>query len=237
MDGKIGQPHVGQAALARAQQFAGPAQPKILLGNPESVLGFAHDREPRLGGLAERHGIQQQAARLAGTATDAAPELVKLRQAEALGVLDDHDRGRRHVDTDFDDGRGHQDRESTVGKGRHGRFALRTLEAAVQQADLAGKARTQELEALLDIGQVDFLRFLDQRTHPVDPCARADHAADALDDLGEALEGDRARVDRQAAGGLLRELGNIEVAVRRQHEGAGYGRRGHDQEVHRLALR
>ena len=98
-----------QARLARAQHFARAAQAQVLLGDAEAVLGFAHDREPRLGRLAERLLIEQQAGRLAAAAPDAAAQLVQLRQAEALGMLDHHDRGLGHVDADFDHGGGHQD--------------------------------------------------------------------------------------------------------------------------------
>ena len=48
---------------------------------------------------------QQHARALVGAAADAAAQLVQLREAEPLGVLDDHDRRVRHVDADFDDRR------------------------------------------------------------------------------------------------------------------------------------
>ena len=41
-----------------------------------------------------------------GAAADAAAQLVKLRQAEAFGVLDHHDRRRWHVYADLDHGGG-----------------------------------------------------------------------------------------------------------------------------------
>ncbi len=49
--------------------------------------------------------IQQHAGRRLRPAPDAAAQLVQLRQAHALGVLDDHQRRVRHVDTDLDDRR------------------------------------------------------------------------------------------------------------------------------------
>ncbi len=61
MHGEVGQPHVGQAALAGAQKLAGATQLEVLLGDAKAVLGLAHDGEPRLGGLAERLGVEQQA--------------------------------------------------------------------------------------------------------------------------------------------------------------------------------
>ena len=147
MGGEVGQPHVGQAALAGAQQLAGAAQAQVLLGDAEAVLGLAHDGEPRLRGLAERLGVEQQAGRLGAAAPDPAAQLVELRQAEALGMLDDHHRRGRHVDADLDHRRRHQDRQPALGEGRHGRLALGALQAAVHQADLAGKARAQQADS------------------------------------------------------------------------------------------
>ena len=45
-------------------------------------------------------------------AADPSAQLVQLGQAQALGVLDDHQAGVRHVDADFDHGRRHQQRRS-----------------------------------------------------------------------------------------------------------------------------
>ena len=236
MGGEVGQPHVGQAALARAQKLAGAAQAEILLGDAKAVLGLAHDGEPRLGGLAERLGVEQQAGRLGGAAADPAAQLVELGQAEALGMLDHHHRRRRHVDADLDHRGGDQDRQAAVGERRHRRLALGALQASVQQADLAGKARAQLAEALLDIGEVDFLRFLDQRAHPVDAPARRDLPADAVDHLADALQRNGAGVDRLPAGRLLGELGDVEVAVGREHQRARDGRGGHDQKIDGMAL-
>ena len=55
----------GQAALARAEQVAFAAQSQIFLGDAEAVFGLAQDREPRLGGFAERRLVEQQAGRVA----------------------------------------------------------------------------------------------------------------------------------------------------------------------------
>src|SRR6185503_9679817 len=97
---EVGDAEFRHAALAQAQRIAAAAEAQILLGDAEAVLGLAQDREPRLGGLAERALVEEEAGRGALAAADATAELVELRQAEALGVLDDHDRRFRHVDTD-----------------------------------------------------------------------------------------------------------------------------------------
>jgi hypothetical protein len=93
-------------------------------------------------------GVEQQAGRLGAAAPHPAAQLVQLRQAEALGMLDHHHRGRRHVDADLDHRRGDQDRQPAVGEGRHRRLAFRALQAAMQQPDLAGKTLAQQPEPL-----------------------------------------------------------------------------------------
>ena len=72
-----------------------------------SVSAFSRSR-PCVG---QRILIQQDAVGLVRAAADAAAQLVQLRQAEPLGVLDDHDRRVRHVDADLDDRRRHEDVE------------------------------------------------------------------------------------------------------------------------------
>ena len=60
--------------------------------NPSVVSTSA--AQPRLALLAQRLLVQQHAGRLVRAAPDAAAQLVQLRQAEPLGVLDDHDAWR-----------------------------------------------------------------------------------------------------------------------------------------------
>ena len=140
--GEIGEAQLRQPALPRAEHLAGAAQPQILLGDAEPVLGLAQDREPPPRDLAERRLVQQEAGRGLVAAPDAAAQLVQLREAEALGVLDDHDRGRRHVDADLDDRRRDQQidrRRPWIGGGEAGHRAVLVgaLHAAVHQPDPA----------------------------------------------------------------------------------------------------
>ena len=112
-----------------------PRSLQVFLGDAEAVLGVAQDREPRLGGFAERRLVEQQAGRVAGAAADAAAQLVQLREAEALGVLDHHDGRLRHVDADLDHGGGDQQLRFAGGEARHRRVLLGALHAAVHQID------------------------------------------------------------------------------------------------------
>ena len=125
------------------------------------------DGEPRLGGFAERRLVEQQAGRVAGAAADAAAQLMQLREAEALGVLDHHDGCFRHVDADFDHRGGDQQLRLAGGKARHGGVLLGALHAAVHQIDGLAEFLAQLLEARLGRGEIDLFGFLDQRADPI----------------------------------------------------------------------
>ena len=81
-----------RAGLARAEHFAFAAQTQILLGDAEAVFGLAQDFEPRARDVAKRRLVEQQAGRAARAAPDPAAQLMELREAEAFGVFDHHDR-------------------------------------------------------------------------------------------------------------------------------------------------
>ena len=68
-------------------------------------------------------------------ATHPAAQLVQLRQAEALGVLDEHHAGVRDVDPDLDHRGGHQHVQLPGGERLHGRVALVGALLAVDQPD------------------------------------------------------------------------------------------------------
>ena len=72
-------------------------------------------------------------------APDAAAQLVQLGESEALGVLDHHDGGVRHVDADFDDGRGNQDPGLAARKTLHGGVLVAAGELAMDEADLVAE--------------------------------------------------------------------------------------------------
>ena len=64
---------------------------------------------------ANRLWCDQDAMRFLPSASDPAAKLMKLRQAEAIGVFDHHHRCVRNVHADFDDGCGHQDLNLVAG--------------------------------------------------------------------------------------------------------------------------
>ena len=234
---EVGDAQFGYAALAHAEELAGAAQAQVLLGKSEAVVVGLEDFQPLLGGLAGI-GAEHVAVGLVLAASDTAPELVELREAEAVGVLDYHDGGVGYVDADLDDGGGDQDVQFVVAEAAHGLILLCWLHCAVDEAqtlvgkDLAAQAFVLDgggfggqCFGLLDQGADDerlpTLRDLmgDERVRLVAPCA----AAPARDDL---LPTGRQLVDG----------GNIQIAVEREGQRARDGRRGHDQHVRVIAF-
>ena len=83
-------------------------------------------------------------------------------------MLDHHQGGIGHVDADLDHGGRHQHFDLAAHERRHHRRFLGRLEAPVQQADPQFRQRARERLVGGDGGlQLQLLRLLDQRTHPV----------------------------------------------------------------------
>ena len=102
--GSSGRPH-----WRVPKKSPGPAQLQVLLRDHEAVVGLrpsprAARAPPRRAGRGSR-STQVDARR---AAAHAAAQLVELGQAEALGVLDHHQRRVGHVDADLDHGGRHQ---------------------------------------------------------------------------------------------------------------------------------
>src|SRR5437773_4663599 len=90
------------AALSLAQILARAAQFEIALRDLETVGTFEDDLQPVAGSLRQRVSEKQDADALARATTDAAAQLMELRETEAFSTLDHHERGVGHVDADFD---------------------------------------------------------------------------------------------------------------------------------------
>ena len=82
---------VGDAALPLAEQVAHPAQPQVRARDLEAVLACRRTRRAarRVSGLTSPSRMQYDCFR---AAAHAAAQLVQLREAEALGMLDEHHR-------------------------------------------------------------------------------------------------------------------------------------------------
>ncbi len=100
---EIGDAKLGGACLARAEELPGAALLQVELGESEAIGGGDEGVEAGLGRLGDALAGDEQAIALVGTAADAAAELMELREAEALGMIDDHEGGVGDVDADLDD--------------------------------------------------------------------------------------------------------------------------------------
>ncbi|MNX65117.1 hypothetical protein D3C86_961610 [compost metagenome] len=89
-----------------------------MFGDDEAVVGGHHDLHAGAGLVGARIG-DQHAVGLLGSSADPAAQLVELREAEALGVFDDHHRGIGDVHADLDDRGRDEDVQLAVAEGRN----------------------------------------------------------------------------------------------------------------------
>src|SRR5579885_3390656 len=99
----IGDVKAEVAGLACAEKFAGAAKKKVGFGDFEAVGSADHGFETRFRSLCHVAGGDEYAMRFFCASADAAPQLMKLRKTEAIGVFDDHNGGVGHVHADLDD--------------------------------------------------------------------------------------------------------------------------------------
>ena len=132
---EVGDAELGQAGLAGAEELAGAALLEVEFGEFEAVLRGDHGVEAGFGLLGDAVAGHEDAVALGGAAADASAELVELGEAEALGVVDDHDGGVGDVDADLDDGGGDEHVDVAALEAGHGDLFFVGGEAAVEQAE------------------------------------------------------------------------------------------------------
>jgi hypothetical protein len=226
---------VAPARLARAEELALAAKLQIRLGELEAVR-CAHERvEPRAGGLGQLldRPRDEQAVALLSPASDAAAQLMELREAEPVRFLHDHDRRVRDVDADFDHGRRDEHVELVLVELPHHLAPFGRLQLPVQQPHaVALQLGTSEtLRFRLGSTREPRLRLLDQRTHDIRLPAGVEMHAQPLVRLRRPFRADAGRDDRLAIRRRLRNLAHRQVTVDRQRERARNRRRGHVQDV------
>ena len=163
---------------------------------------------------------------------------MELGEPEAVGLLDDHDRRVRDVDTDLDHCRRDEDVQLSRLEARHHAPPLRRTQPAVQAADpIATKlGGSQSLGLLLGSTGNPRLGRLDQRADDVRLPAVVEMPAEPRVRLGAPILGHPGRDDRLAVGRRQRELAHLEVAVHGERERARDRRRGEMQDVRAPAL-
>ena len=173
------------------RSWPSPAQLEVDLGEREAVVRV-HERLQallRVLGQLLLRTRDEQAVRLLRAAADAAAQLVELREAEAVGLLDDHDRRVRDVDADLDHRRRHEDVELAALELVHQRAPLGGPQPSVERADaVAAELRApQALGLLLGCARLDGLRLRDERADDVGLAPVVQVAAEACVGLGAAL--------------------------------------------------
>src|SRR5579863_2544905 len=230
---QVSDPEVGQAGLTGAEEFSGAAEFEIEFGDLKTVIRLHHGVETALAFFGDFAAGHQDAERFCGPAADAAAELVKLGQTEALGVLDHHYGCVGHVDANFYDGGRDQNLELAFLEHTHDLILQVGIETAVKKADFhVSEYFAAEFAVHLDGGfQFAFFVFGDYRVDDVDLMSLGDLFANEVPDLGGAIVGDSAGDDGSAAGREFVEDAEVEIAVEGEGKGAGDGGGGHDQDV------
>src|SRR5262249_47479260 len=98
----------GQTCLPGAEEFSGPTKFEIQFCDLESIVRVDHGLQASLPFFRHFAPGHQDAIRLCCAATDTATELMKLRQTKPFSMLDHHDCGIGHVNTDLDHRRRYQ---------------------------------------------------------------------------------------------------------------------------------
>ncbi len=159
---------------------------------------------------------------------------MQLREAEAVGVLDDHHAGVRYVHPHLDDGGRNHDLRLAPHEALHLEVLVGGLHFAMHDTDLVlldGEFPAQHLITLHQVFQVHLLALLDERKHDVNLAALRNL-------LLHEPENPHPVVLRAVRGGdwlaARRQLvyhRHVEVAVERHGEGAGNGRGRHHEHV------
>src|SRR5258708_23304027 len=181
------------AALPLAQILARPAQLELALRDVEAVGALEDDRELVGRGPGERFSEKQDAHAVPGAPADAAAQLMKLREAEAFGALDHHQRGIRHVDADLDHRGADEKLDLSGNEALHHRGLFRGRQAAMQQSDLQIRKLPAQSRVGFDRGLHTLLRVFAYRAHPSSLLSLPARGPDAREHLRTPGAGKRAR--------------------------------------------
>ena len=162
---------------------------------------------------------------------------MQLRQAEPLGVLDQHHRRVGHVDADLDHRRRNEDLHLVVAERAHDHIALLGLHAPVDEPHT--ELREHLLQALGAGGRRLQVRALGHVDHRIDHVALPPRRALAAQERVDARPGGlgaQRRFHRAPPRRPLAQLGHVEVPVQRQRQRPRDRGRREEQDVRRVAF-
>jgi hypothetical protein len=154
-----------------------------------------------------------------------APKLVELGETEALGVLDHHHGGVRHVHPHLDHGGGHQHLDLAPGEGPHHGFLVRPLQPAVQQTDPHSGQRGRPLRGHLGgrLHVLELLRLGHQRVHDIGLPPLRHLPPNEIHHRPPLPRGPQQGLDGGAPRGLLADYRDVEIAAAVRARSVGWG--------------
>ena len=161
---------------------------------------------------------------------------MQLRQAEAVGVFNDHHRSIRDVDAHLDDRRGHHDLRIPINKPLHLEILVLGSQPAVADAEFVlrlGEVVQQGLISLLKRNHIRVLRLLDAGIDHINLSPKRNLLLHEHHDAVAVVAIDMISLHRLSSRRQLIDFGDIEVAVLRHGEGARDWCGGHHQGVRR----
>ena len=130
---EVGHAEAEGTVLPLAEKLARPPEGEIRLGDPKTIPFPLDDPEPLLRPGRDRPPRDEKAPGGKIAPANAPADLVKLGEAEPVGVLDDHHRRPLKVDSDLDDRRADEDVDRAAPQAFDRREARRRRKPAVQE--------------------------------------------------------------------------------------------------------
>ena len=222
--------------MADSEEIAGSAKGEILLGNGIAVGGRKEHGKPLpcLGGVISLH---ENTIGLLRPSADTSAQLMELRQAEALRILDHHHRGVGDIDADLNHGGAHANVRLARGEGFHHRGLLLRAHAAVEYCDARiRKLFRKALRVVGDIFRVQAVALLDERADDVGLLSCCNVVRKEFVGLRPVRGIYHRRLYAKAVRGHL--IKNRDVQIRIQHHRQGPGNRccAHQKHMGRRAL-
>ena len=170
-------------------------------------------------------------------APDPPPELVKLRQAESVCVLDDHEIRVRNIDPYLDNGRRDEELHFSAAELLHHRRLLARRQPSMQEPHANSAELSRQLVGGLSRGLgVDLLRLLDQRENDISFAPLTQIPGNLIVRSLPLPLAEPECLDSLLSRGKLIENGDIELPVQRQGDRPRDRRCTHYQQVDGFSL-